>query len=281
MVAEALPVVGTVAAWRAAVRRLAAEGIPPETVTWSVGAAERDLLASLPAAREPAQAIRLSREAVEGLEQAMLHRDPERFALGHAAVLRLSRGGLRWGDRADKQMRRLMAMASAVRRDIHKMHAFVRFRELPKEGARRRFCAWFEPEHPVAEATGPFFARRFGDMDWAIATPLVTLVFDGGALACRPTTAPPPSASDATEELWRTYFGAIFNPARLNTRAMQSEMPLKYWKNLPEARLIPDLVRAAPAAVARISRSGRRGRSAAPPSRRTSRTPPGSPWRRG
>jgi uracil-DNA glycosylase len=252
MAVEVLPVVGTVAAWRATVRRLAAEGTPPDAVTWSVGEAHPDLLSALPVSRGASRPIRLTHEAVTGLQEAMLHRDPERFALGHATVLRLSHGALRWGDRSDPAMRRLLSMASAVRRDIHKMHAFVRFRELPKEGARRRFCAWFEPDHPVAEAAGPFFARRFGDMDWAIATPLVTLVFAGGALSCQPTTAPPPPAEDATEDLWRTYFGAIFNPARLNTRAMQAEMPAKYWKNLPEARLIPDLVRAAPAAVARM-----------------------------
>lgn len=263
MPVEVLPVVGTVAAWRAAVRRLAAAGIAPEVVTWSVGAAQPDLLSALPAASTPAQPIRLSREAVAGLEQAMQHSDPERFALGHAAVLRLSKGSLHWGDRSDLTMRRLLAMASAVRREIHKMHAFVRFRELPAApGCRRRFCAWFEPDHPVAEATGPFFARRFGDMDWIIATPLVTLVFEGGNLACQATTAPPPQASDATEDLWRSYFGAIFNPARLNTRAMQSEMPIRYWKNLPEARLIPELVRSAPAAVERMHAAAT---SSAPP----------------
>jgi uracil-DNA glycosylase len=262
MPVEALPVVGTVAAWRAAVRRLAAAGTPPEAVAWSVGAAQPDLLSALPAAPAAPQAIRLSREAITALEQAMLHADPERFALGHAAVLRLSSGAMRWGDRSDPLMRRLLAMASAVRRDIHKMHAFVRFRELPPEGPRRRFCAWFEPEHPVAEATGPFFARRFGDMDWAIATPLVTLLFRDGDLSCQPTTAAPPQAADATEDLWRAYFGAIFNPARLNTRAMQSEMPVKYWKNLPEAQLIPGLVRTAPAAVVRMHAAAT---SSAPP----------------
>jgi uracil-DNA glycosylase len=181
----------------------------------------------------------------------MLHATPSASRWGTRRSCAFA-GALRWGDRSDPLMRRLLAMASAVRRDIHKMHAFVRFRELPPEGPRRRFCAWFEPEHPVAEATGPFFARRFGDMDWAIATPLVTLLFRDGDLSCQPTTAPPPQAADATEDLWRAYFGAIFNPARLNTRAMQSEMPVKYWKNLPEAQLIPDLVRTAPAAVARM-----------------------------
>ncbi|TIV03003.1 MAG: uracil-DNA glycosylase, partial [Mesorhizobium sp.] len=33
-----------------------------------------------------------------------------------------------------------------------------------------------------------------------------------------------------------------FNPARLKVKAMQKEMPKKYWRNLPEASLIPDLI---------------------------------------
>ncbi len=44
------------------------------------------------------------------------------------------------------------------------------------------------------------------------------------------------------EELWRTYYGNIFNPARVKTKAMQKEMPKRYWKNLPEAEIIPALL---------------------------------------
>ena len=52
-------------------------------------------------------------------------------------------------------------------------------------------------------------------------------------------------ADDAEDALWRTYYANIFNPARLNTRMMRQEMPQKYWKHLPEAHLLPDLVREA------------------------------------
>src|SRR5207344_1423014 len=50
---------------------------------------------------------------------------------------------------------------------------------------------------------------------------------------------------DDTEALWRTYFQNIFNPARLKVKAMQGEMPKKYWRNLPEASLIPGLIEGA------------------------------------
>ncbi|HTO05084.1 MAG TPA: UdgX family uracil-DNA binding protein, partial [Opitutus sp.] len=53
--------------------------------------------------------------------------------------------------------------------------------------------------------------------------------------------------SDGMEDLWRTYYASIFNPARLKIGAMTAEMPQHYWKNLPEAQLIPSLIAGAEA----------------------------------
>lgn len=263
-----LPRVGTVAAWRAAARRLAGQRVPADAVLWQVGAGANDLFASAeaPDAAASAPPLRLPRAAVDGLESALCHSDPERFARGYGAVLRLLDGGLAWGDRRDGAMRTLLAHEKAVRRDIHKMHAFVRFRELgPGEGDRRRFGAWFEPSHNVVERAAPFFARRFGDMDFTIATPTLTVRFVAGTLTFHETTDTRRPPADATEDLWKAYFSAIFNPARLKVKAMQSEMPKKYWANLPEAALIADLVRsAAPRAEAMQAAA-----PTAPPARRT------------
>jgi hypothetical protein len=44
------------------------------------------------------------------------------------------------------------------------------------------------------------------------------------------------------EETWRSYYASIFNPARLKVKAMQAEMPKRYWKNLPEAAMIKPLI---------------------------------------
>ena len=45
-------------------------------------------------------------------------------------------------------------MEKAVRRDIHKMRAFVRFRKIG-EGDDERYVAWFEPEHFIVERNAP------------------------------------------------------------------------------------------------------------------------------
>jgi DNA polymerase len=58
--------------------------------------------------------------------------------------------------------------------------------------------------------------------------------------------------SDVVEDQWRTYYGAIFNPARVKVEAMRAEMPKKYWKNLPEAQDIAPLLAGAEARVERM-----------------------------
>ena len=52
-------------------------------------------------------------------------------------------------------------------------------------------------------------------------------------------------SGDRLEETWRRYYASIFNPARLKVKAMQTEMPKKYWRNLPEASLIKPLIEGA------------------------------------
>jgi DNA polymerase len=55
--------------------------------------------------------------------------------------------------------------------------------------------------------------------------------------------------SEPTDALWLTYYYTNFNPARFKVKAMQAEMPKKYWRNMPEAALIPSLIAGAPARV--------------------------------
>ncbi|RWE68765.1 MAG: DUF4130 domain-containing protein, partial [Mesorhizobium sp.] len=136
----------------------------------------------------------------------------------------------------------LEAMEKAVHRDIQKMRAFVRFRKIG-EGADERYVAWFEPDHYIVERNADFFVRRFTGMRWTILTPHASADWDGERLAMGPGAAKRDApAEDDAEALWRTYFENIFNPARLKVKAMQKEMPKKYWRNLPEASLIPDLI---------------------------------------
>jgi len=249
-----LPTIGTFDAWRDAARGLLSSGIPPEEVLWQHGEQAQDLFdggsADLPEAHTGRQ-ITVPKGFLTLTRLALWHRDPERFARAYALLCALQDNPRLIHDRGDARVAKLNAMAKEVGRDKHKMTAFVRFREIGKPDApRRRFAAWFEPSHFITEPTAPFFAKRFGDMDWTIFTPDLTAHFEDGALRFAPGTPKPPLAEDDTETLWRTYFRSIFNPARVKLKAMQAEMPKKYWKNLPEADLIPEMVATARARAA-------------------------------
>ncbi len=241
-----LPILGTAQAWRIAARGLLTESVPPEAIVWRFGsAAQDDLFGGTPDPQStPARpgAVTVPKSFLNLSETVVWHRDPERFARLYALLWRVAGTSGLMSDRADPALARLREMEKNVRRCAHKMKAFVRFRELGGPAPRRRFAAWFEPTHHTLEPTAPFFARRFGDMDWMIVTPEVTARFDAGHLSFAPGRAKPDLPEDAAEDLWGVYFRNIFNPARLKVQAMTSEMPRKYWKNLPEARHIPDLI---------------------------------------
>ena len=229
--------------WRDAARTLAQARVAPSEVVWQVGDAPVDLFGD-EALLEPAspRPFRVPRAFLDLAQTVVLHAEPERFALLYTLLTGVLAQPKRIEDAADPLVRRLEVMAKGVRRDIHKMRAFVRFRELVDDGGTR-FVAWFEPEHHIVRANARFFVDRFASMRWSILTPELSLHWDGETLSEGPgATAADAPADDPVEAVWKTYYASIFNPARLKVGAMLKEMPRKYWKNMPETALVRDLV---------------------------------------
>jgi DNA polymerase len=223
--------------WRDAARDLAEAGVPASAVVWQVEGGEPNLF-GVEAEQPPAPSFPVPRAFVELAMDVVCHSDPERFAILYTMLLQLKSDRQALNDEADPLVRRLQNLAKAVRRDIHKMHAFVRFREL--DG---RFVAFFEPEHHIIRRAASFFVNRFTNMRWSILTPELSVHWDGQSLTEGPgaTRAEAPSG-DPLEETWRTYYSSIFNPARLKVGAMLKEMPKKYWRNMPETSLVQPLI---------------------------------------
>lgn len=225
------------AQWRSVARPLLSAGIAPEQIEWRtdpVSAVE------LP----PAAPLRLSRQLVGMLESVACYRHAGRWELMYRLAWRWLRQPKLLEDAADPDVHHATRMARAVEREVHKMHAFVRFRELEHEDGGKMYYAWFEPTHEILKLGVPFFCQRFPNMDWMIATP------DGTALwrECELQYVDTPDKSmlpkaDAHEGLWRTYYRNICNVARINPPAMQREMPQRYWRNLPESVEIHSLMR--------------------------------------
>ncbi len=230
--------------WRAAARTLATQAIPPEDVTWHVAGRDAELFVSTSFAPTPVAGSGFNVPAtfIELARSVVQHRDPERFALLYRLLWRLRPQPDLMQIATDADIMRVRRMAKAVHHDQHKMEAFVRFREIGN-APDNRFVAWFEPAHHIVEATAPFFSGRFADMRWSILTPDLCAHWNGETVAFTPgldkSAAP---SDDRLEDTWRTYYASIFNPARLKVKAMKTEMPERYWRNLPEAQLIKPLI---------------------------------------
>ncbi|WP_209721291.1 MULTISPECIES: TIGR03915 family putative DNA repair protein [Asticcacaulis] len=242
--------------WRDAARYLLQQGCAPRDAEWGLDRVE-DLFSSPSpfmgrgdrVAVGGASIVTVPPAFIDLAEQLICHSDPARFALAYRLLWRLQTEKALLEIPSDPDVSRARMMVKSVHRDEHKMTAFVRFKEVPSNTPRRAFVAWFEPDHHIVHRTAPFFQRRFGDMDWAIATPKGTASWDGESLCTDDEPAARPDLNDETDELWRTYFANIFNPARLKVKSMQAHMPKKYWKNLPEAGLIPDMISGAESRV--------------------------------
>ncbi len=243
--------VQTFAQWRDVARPLLSAGIAPEQIEWRLG---RSLEPLAPALALSAS-LRLSRQLIELLETISCFRHDGRWDLMYRLAWRSLRQPHLLEDAADPDVHRAMQMANAVNREIHKMHAFVRFREMTDEPGEKKYFAWFEPTHDILRQGVPFFCKRFPNMAWMIATPDGTALWRNGELQFVETADKSmlPKA-DAHEGLWRTYYRNICNVSRINPPAMRREMPQRYWRNLPESVEIQTLLRDGQASFAQRQR---------------------------
>ncbi len=161
---------GDFAEWRTAARELLARGVAPEDVSWRDGDEGASLFGD-EAVAAPAGTVSLPRELLEIAERVICLRDAEVPARLYRVIWRAARDRQLLARRTDDDVAWLNKADKAIRRDVHKMHAFVRFRRLSEEAGRESFGAWFEPSHRILRLTAPFFQRRFFGMDWAIVTP--------------------------------------------------------------------------------------------------------------
>lgn len=243
-------------AWRDNVRPHLARRLSAKNIEWRVGTAHQDLFSELAQVPDiempdaPTHAVRITKSQMGMCKRVLCHIDPVRFHHLYAVMLRLQSDPYALDDPSFASGQWVRDADKSIRRDRHKMHAFVRFKQVGERetdtGPREIFVAWFEPDHRIVELTAGFFARRFTGMDWSILTPHGCSHWDGVALSISEgvdkSHAP---NSDMTEAAWTTYYSSIFNPSRVKIGAMMSEMPKKYWKNLPEAAVIPRLIQEA------------------------------------
>lgn len=248
--------------WQRAARAALQRGIFPDAVIWQELAADQPALdifnETMPEiAQSSSSVFRVPKRFVDLAHLVALHSDAQRWALLYRLVWRLTHGEPKLLEiSVDPDVARAFDLHKSVRHDIHKMRAFVRFREVPVAGVgdpgqapAKWFVAWFEPAHHIVEYNARFFVDRFASMRWSILTPERCAHWDGELRFTEGVEKSQAPTGDNVETLWLTYYASIFNPARVKVHAMQAEMPKKYWRNLPEAVLIPSLLQEAPRRV--------------------------------
>jgi uracil-DNA glycosylase len=280
--------------WKKHAREALRNNVAPEAVHWSEQTGQQDLFASTaagsnvaavfrppallatqresPAQPSPitgnglssptatAQTFRVPKRFLDLAKKVAAHRDPTKWRVLYSVLYRIEHENHNLLKvETDDEVVQLLRMEDAVCRDIHHMHAFVRFKKIvDSTGASggARFVAWYQPDHHIIELAAPFFAARFAAMRWSILTPTGSAHWDGERLTFGEGVAAPPATAanlsdggDGLEELWNKYYATTFNPARTNLKMMRSEMPSRFWNQLPEVANLPNLLAQAPERV--------------------------------
>ena len=241
--------------WRPAARQLISADIHPEEVSWNSTANQPSLFEDeRPDPTSETIAFSVPKDFLELAKQVACHRDHKRWALLYRILWRLTHNEPHLLKIiTDGDVHRLDQMQKAVSRDVHKMKAFVRFRKVASENGDESYIAWHRPDHRIVRLAAPFFSRRFRAMNWSILTPQESVSWDQTRLIYGdgvPASEAP--NGDALEELWKTYYASIFNPARIKVAAMKREMPVRHWPTLPETTLIPEMMAQATARVEKM-----------------------------
>ncbi len=236
--------VDTFEQWRDESRQLLSLEVPPADVHWTSQPQQQSLFGHDSRAERSPKPVNVPSKFLSLAQQVACHRDSGRWELLYRVLWRLTHEQRNLLEIvSDDDVCRLSRMQKAVSRDVHKMKAFVRFRRVVDQAGKERFIAWHRPDHRIVRIAAPFFARRFKGMTWSILTPDESVMWDQQQLSYGdgvPASAAP--NGDELEELWRTYYASIFNPARVKVAMMKSEMPVRHWPTLPEAQLIPELL---------------------------------------
>jgi probable DNA metabolism protein len=183
-------------------------------------------------------ASRAGEDAVERLYRAFLSEEEgvERVIYAYIQAV-VKHGGRAAENLLLEPVTEVARLAKRTGREVHRMHAFVRFEE-QEDGS---FAATVEPDCDVLPLIGEHFRRRFPTMRWRIDDLRrgYALVHEGGELHLAPLARQPGAGAvheERFQDLWRTYFSAVNIPERANPRLHLQHLPRRYWRHLTEKR---------------------------------------------
>lgn len=145
-------------------------------------------------------------------------------------------------DYGNKYVMRVSEIVRMVRREKHRMEAFIRFQKLKDE----TFYAAIEPDFNVLPLLIKHFKDRYVDQQWIIYDirrkygvhynlhdiQYISLNFSD----VKATNVVSAYTEDEGlyQELWKNYFKSVNIPARKNTKLHLMHVPRRYWRHLTE-----------------------------------------------
>jgi probable DNA metabolism protein len=146
-------------------------------------------------------------------------------------------------DYGNRYVIRLSEVIRMMRREKHRMEAFIRFQKLKDD----TYYAAIEPDFNVLPLLIRHFRNRYTDQKWMIYdlirnygiyydmhdTEFITLDF---AAVAKPGDVISVYTEDEKiyQHLWKNYFHSVNIPARKNTKLHVRHIPKRYWKHLTE-----------------------------------------------
>jgi probable DNA metabolism protein len=248
--------------WQKNARELLTKNVAPRDVVWIEESGQQPLFGGVSKtapdstgenlqarANGAAASPKVPKRFVELARHVAAYRDSKKWDLLYSVLWRIAHENHHLLKvETDDEVIQLLRMEDAVSRDVHHVHAFVRFKKV-NDAEGERYVAWYKPDHKSIRLAAPFFAERFASMRWSILTPDGSAHWDGKSVRFTEGVDTPPANEDALEELWSKYYATTFNPARTNLRTMRSEMPQRFWNNMPELASLGQVLAKAPGRV--------------------------------
>jgi len=146
-------------------------------------------------------------------------------------------------DYGNKYVMRLSEIIKMVRREKHRMEAFIRFQKLKDE----TFYAAVEPDFNVLPLLIKHFKSRYADQKWIIYdikrgyglhydlhdTQFIELNFSD-VLKPAGVIAAYSEDEGIYQHLWKNYFTSVNIVSRKNTKLHVRHIPKRYWRHLTE-----------------------------------------------
>jgi probable DNA metabolism protein len=146
-------------------------------------------------------------------------------------------------DYGNKFVMRVSEIIRMVRRERHRMEAFIRFQKLKDE----TFYATIQPDFNVLPLLIKHFRNRYADQKWIIYdikrnyglyydlhnTQYIVLDF---STLNKPGDVVAAFTEDESiyQHLWKNYFNSVNIKARKNTKLHVRHIPKRYWRHLTE-----------------------------------------------